>query len=112
MARTGAGRGRVNFSDAFFRWLCYQMLMVEDYAYAGIDFIGEPDLPLAPGGQWGDIGKKQETLKMENAFVFLCFIFFMISDETCLSSCRCWSSEVWRSISNRQASRSSLHSIG
>ena len=65
------------------------MLMVEDYAYVGIDFTGDLDLPLPLGGQWGDIGKKQETLTMENVFMF-----FMISDETCLSSCRCWSSEA------------------
>ena len=68
--------------------------MVEDYAYAGTDFTGDPDLPLPLGGQWGDIGKKQETLTMENVLCFLCFIFFMISDETYLSSCRCWSSEA------------------
>ena len=50
MARTGAGRGRVKFGDPFFRSLQDQMLMVEDYAYAGIDFTGDPDLPLPPGG--------------------------------------------------------------
>ena len=99
MAHTGEGRGRVKFGDVFFKWPQDQMLMVEDYAYAGIDFSGDPDLPLPPGGQWGDIGKKQETLNMENVFMFLCFIFFMISDETCLSSCRCWGSEAWMSIS-------------
>ena len=36
----------------------YQLLMVEDYAYAGIEFSEDLDLPLPPGGQWGDIGKK------------------------------------------------------
>ena len=71
MARTGAGRGRVKFGDPLFRWLWDQMLMVEDYAYAGTDFTGDPDLLLLPGGQWGDIGKKQETLKMKNVFIFL-----------------------------------------
>ena len=71
MACIGAGRGRVKFGDPFFRWLQDQMLMVEDYAYAGTDFIGDPNLPLPPGGQWGDIGKKQETLTME--IFFLCF---------------------------------------
>ena len=50
MACTGAGRGRVKFGDAFFRWLRDQMLMVEDYAYAGTDFIGDPVLPLPLGG--------------------------------------------------------------
>ena len=50
MARTGVGRGRVKFSDAFFIWLRDQMLMVEDYAYVGTNFIGDPDLPLPPRG--------------------------------------------------------------
>ena len=58
MARTRVGSGRVKFGDAFFRWLWDQMLMVKDYAYAGTYFIGDPDLPLPHGGQWGDIGKK------------------------------------------------------
>ena len=40
-----------------------QLLMVEDYAYVGTDFSGDPDLLLPLGGQWGDIGKKQKTLK-------------------------------------------------
>ena len=73
MARTGAGRGRVKFSDPFFRWLWDQMLMVKDYAYVGTDFTGDPNLPLPLGGQWGDIGKKQETLTMENVFMFYIF---------------------------------------
>ena len=76
MARTGEGRGRVKFGDVFFRWLWDQILMVEDYPYAGIDFTGDLDLPLPPGGQWGDIGKKQETLKMENIFMFFMFYIF------------------------------------
>ena len=76
IARIGIGRGRVKFDDAFFRWLWDQMLMVEDYAYAGTDFTGDPDLPLPHGGQWGDIGKKQETLTMENVFMFFMFYIF------------------------------------
>ena len=76
MAHTGAGRGRVKFVDAFLRWLRDQMLRVEDYANAGIDFTGDPDLPLPPRGQWGDIGKKQETLTMENVFMFFMFYIF------------------------------------
>ena len=82
MACTGARRGKVKFGDPFFRWLRDQLLMVEDYAYAGIDFKGDPDLPLPPGAEWGDIGKKQNP-KM--AIVFLCFnvlYFFMCSNET------------------------------
>ena len=50
MARTGADRGKVKFGDPFFRWLRDQILMVEDYAYVGTEFHGDPDLPFPPGG--------------------------------------------------------------
>ena len=63
MARTRAGRRKVKFGDPFFRWLRDQIPMVEDYAYAATDFSRDPDLPLPPGGQWGDISKKQKTLR-------------------------------------------------
>ena len=68
MDRTRAGRGRVKFSDPFFKWIRDQILMVEDYAYVGMDFTEDPDLPLPPSGQWGDISKKQETLKWMKCF--------------------------------------------
>jgi hypothetical protein len=35
------------------------MLMVDNYAYAELDFRGDPDLALLEGSQWGDIGKKE-----------------------------------------------------
>ena len=63
MAHTGVGRGKLKFGDPLFQWLRDQLLMVEDYAYAGTDFSGDPNLPLPLGGQWGDIGKKQKNLK-------------------------------------------------
>ena len=44
-----SGRAKVNFGDPFFRWLQDQILMVDDYAYAGIDFSGDPNLPLPLG---------------------------------------------------------------
>ena len=60
MARIGASRGKVKFGDLLFRWLRDQLLMVEEYAYAGTDFSGDLDIPLPPSGQWGDICKKQK----------------------------------------------------
>jgi hypothetical protein len=33
--------------------------MVEYYAYAELDFHGDPDLALPDGSQWEDIGKKE-----------------------------------------------------
>ena len=32
--------------------------MVDNYAYARLDFRGDPDLVLPEGFQWGDLGKK------------------------------------------------------
>jgi hypothetical protein len=57
MARHVAGP-IVKYDDHFFDWLRNQVVMVEDYAYAGLDFRGDPDLALPEGSQWGNIGKK------------------------------------------------------
>ena len=74
MAHIGGGRAKVKFEAAFFRWLRDQILMIEDYAYTRTDFRGDPDLPLPPGAQWGDIGKKQNP-KM--VIMFLCFFYIL-----------------------------------
>ena len=34
------------------------MLMIDDYAYAGLDFRGDPYLVLPEDAQCGDLGKK------------------------------------------------------
>jgi hypothetical protein len=34
------------------------MLMVDDYAYTGLDFRGDPYLDVPEDTQWGDLGKK------------------------------------------------------
>ena len=70
MACTGVGKGKMKFRDPFFRWLNNQILMVEDYAYAGTYFRGDPDLPLPPDGQWGDMGKKKNPKMAIYVFVF------------------------------------------
>ena len=56
--------------------------MVEDYAYAGTDFRGDPDLPLPPGGQWGDMGKKQNPKIAIFVFCLSMLFIFMYSKET------------------------------
>jgi hypothetical protein len=57
MARHVAGP-IIKYDDTFFDWLQPQMLMVDDYAYAGLDFRGDPDLVLPEDAQWGELGKK------------------------------------------------------
>jgi hypothetical protein len=57
MARHVAGP-IIKYDDTFFDWLQPQMLMVDDYAYAGLDFRGDMDLALPEDAQWGDLGKK------------------------------------------------------
>ena len=76
MACTRGGRVKVNYDVGFFYWLDDQILRIEDYAYAGTDFRGALDMPLPPGVQWGDIGKKQDS-KMLIVFLYfyvLCFL--------------------------------------
>jgi hypothetical protein len=45
--------------------------MIEDYAYAGLDFRGDPELALPEDAQWGDIGKKYT-----NFLTFYMFLYF------------------------------------
>jgi len=49
----------VKYEKPFFQWLRDQLIMVEDYVYAKIEFRGDPDLALPEGYQWGDIGKRK-----------------------------------------------------
>jgi hypothetical protein len=70
MARHVAGP-IIKYNDTFFDWLRPEMLMVDDYAYAGLDFRGDPDLVLPEGAQWGKLGKKYTFFFL---YVFLNFI--------------------------------------
>jgi hypothetical protein len=70
MARHVAGP-IIKYDDTFFDWIQSQMLMVDDYAYAGLDFRGDPDLVLSEDAQWGDLGKKYTHF-----FLFKCFVNF------------------------------------
>jgi hypothetical protein len=80
MARHVA-RPIIKYDDTFFDWLQPQMLMVDDYSYAGLDFRGDPDLVLSEDAQWGELGKKHTIFSFLNVFVnfitFKCFLFYM-----------------------------------
>lgn len=59
----------VKYDEIFFQWMRNKLIMVEDYAYTGMDFCGDPDLALPEGSQWGDIGKQE-------FFIICCFLYF------------------------------------
>jgi hypothetical protein len=67
MARHIAGT-IIKYNDSFFDWLSPQMLMIDDYAYAGLDFRGDLDLALPKNDQWGELGNK---------YTFYYFNFFL-----------------------------------
>jgi hypothetical protein len=58
MKRLGGGEVPRNaFDDDFFAWWEQQIIAIDDYPYAGLDFRGDPDLVLPPDAAWGEIGK-------------------------------------------------------
>jgi hypothetical protein len=70
----------VKYDDAFFNWLGPQTLMIDDYAYAGLEFQGDPNLVLLEGSQWGDLGKKGICV-----FFLQCFYEFQNIQCFCVS---------------------------
>ena len=57
----------IKYNDAFFDWLRPQILMIDDYVYAGLEFRGDLDLVLPEGFHWGYLGKK-------DIFLFIMFL--------------------------------------
>ena len=50
-------------------WLECQMIFIQDWPYAGMDFRGDPDMQLPAGEQWDDGGKTLDHIIF--AFYFL-----------------------------------------
>ena len=65
---TRGGRVSTPYNNEFFFWWSHQVMALADYPYGGIDFRGDPDMPLPPGSTYGDIS-------MQN---FLTISFFCI----------------------------------
>ena len=45
------------YDDDFYTWWERQLPALEQFPYAGMDFRGDPNLVLPPGGIWGEMGK-------------------------------------------------------
>ena len=88
MARHG-GVPTITYGLVFFQWLRYQFIMIEDYAYVGTNFHGDPDLELPEGSQWGDIGKKDFSLYVVFGILITNFLCYVSETNQDLSKCRC-----------------------
>lgn len=58
MACHSEGGEIVRFPLAYFRWLENQILVIEDFPYAGMDYRGDRDMSLPPGAQWDESSKE------------------------------------------------------
>jgi hypothetical protein len=69
------------FNDDFFSWLSRQILAIEDYPYAGIDFSRDLEIPVPPGEERGEMGKSPPIQFFLFAYVifmsFLIYIMFL-----------------------------------
>ena len=61
MCRLGRGMVANPYPADFFPFWWRQIIAIDDYPYAGIDFRGDPDMPLPPGAAYGDIGNESQT---------------------------------------------------
>jgi hypothetical protein len=52
----GGGRTIEAFNDAFFDWWARQILEIEDYPYARINFSKDLDMLVPPGEERGEMG--------------------------------------------------------
>jgi hypothetical protein len=61
------------YNDDFFYWWQRQVIALDNYPYAGINFRGDPYMPLPPGTAYWDIGKK--------FFKYFIFLYFCIKEQ-------------------------------
>ena len=61
MRRLDRGRVANPYPVDFFPWWQRQIITIDDYPYAGIDFRGDLNMPLPPGAAYGNIGNEFQT---------------------------------------------------
>ena len=70
------GQSTVVFSTTFFAWFQQQIVTIDEYAYAGVNFQGGPGIVLPEGAQWGAIGKNDLTMFFDFSKVYTMFLYF------------------------------------
>jgi len=90
----------MSFTLVFFRWLCTQFIMVDDYPYVGMDFHRNLELTLPVGEQWGVVGKifwpffilSFTTTKK------LCVFFNVFKTKPLICTCKYWIHSTYRYV--------------
>ena len=47
-------------------------MAIDDYPYVGIDFHGDPNMPIPQGDTYGDIGKNPKFILFFIYYLFFC----------------------------------------
>jgi hypothetical protein len=63
------GKVPTPYNDEFFFWWRRQVIAIDDYPYARINYRGDPNMPLPLDSTYGDIG----MIFFLYIFHFLCF---------------------------------------
>jgi len=69
--RLGGGVGARFYDEAFFSWWDRQVMAIDDYCFADVDFRNDPELVLPPDAQWGRIGMTSKFFCIYKGFEIL-----------------------------------------
>ena len=86
----------MSWRPEFFVWLWFQLIVVEDWPYAGTEFMGDPDLPLPEGEDWDE----ELGVTLFYFYFFMIFFGYMPIITTFLCVCRCWPREARRHVAH------------
>jgi hypothetical protein len=80
------------FGD-FFAWLRCQLIVIEDFPYARVDFWGSMDLVLPVGEDWDASGEKPKMILSSFFFILKTLYYFLgvhrrVFNRCIISSCR------------------------
>jgi hypothetical protein len=76
LPRQGGGGTNESFYDEFFAWLSWNIPVIEDYPYAGIDFSRYPKILVPPGEERGGMGKFASFFFCETYIIFMLFYIY------------------------------------
>jgi hypothetical protein len=72
--RLGNEPSTFRFTTDFFTWWRRQLVVIEDFPYAGVDFRGSADLVLPEGIQWDVSGTKLNLVMYFCFYILYCFL--------------------------------------